>query len=720
MFDFDFNTASVITQEPMRPPLPAYDAVERFRQAMFDAGLRPDEIADTSGLAMPERCPVADDRPGKKSGWYVFYGDGVSAGAFGNWKTGEEWKWSGKSQFTMTSAEREQFAQKMARAKRVREAQKAENAARARERAERDWERAAEAVTHPYLVRKKVPSFGLKILAGKLLVPMRDAQGTLSSLQEIYADGEKSFLFGGAKQGRFFTIPGTGKVAVCEGYATAASIHMATGWTTVVAFDAGNLLPAAQAWREAHPGDALVICGDDDRWKDKNAGREAAEECARAMNTVALFPAFANPAGKPTDWNDLCCADGVEEARRQLLSGERDTRHFLFRLDTEGPYPTARYTRQTPPELKWAFRDMVLMGSPFVLCGAGGTGKTSMSLQLAASLATGRALLGPAFTPGVRGRTLVLLCEDPEEPIWQRTHRVGQELSAEELDAFDRMVNIQICLGEDMRLVRDDPARGLTTTEAFDALLDAARRMPDLAAVILDPLNLLHGADVERNEEAAQFFCSKLAQLGRESGAAIIVVHHSVKNGTGRGDKFNLEEALHVDTVRGSGAIVAGMRGACNLVVLPPGVAKKRLNLPAMPRPGEYLAGKASKLNYAAQGDMFFLRRGENGVLYPVAPARKEGIAPPADIMPRVCAKVADLAKESRHITRRSFIRVYDSEWGVSRRLLDDAIERALFEGWLELWETANESGRKTVYLVPGENYDPPEERPFDFNPTGA
>lgn len=63
---------------------------------------------------------------------------------------------------------------------------------------------------------------------------------------------------------------------------------------------------------------------------------------------------------------------------------------------------------------------------------------------------------------------------------------------------------------------------------------------------------------------------------------------------------------------------------------------------------------------------------------------------------------------------------MYDSEWGVSRRLLDDAIERALFEGWLELWETANESGRKTVYLVPGENYDPPEERPFDFNPTGA
>lgn len=178
---------------------------------MFDAGLRPDEIADTSGLAMPERCPVADDRPGKKSGWYVFYGDGVSAGAFGNWKTGEEWKWSGKSQSTMTSAEREQFAQKMARAKRVREAQKAENAARARERAERDWERAAEAVTHPYLVRKKVPSFGLKILAGKLLVPMRDAQGTLSSLPGNLCRRRKEFSFWRGEAGSVLHYPRHGE-----------------------------------------------------------------------------------------------------------------------------------------------------------------------------------------------------------------------------------------------------------------------------------------------------------------------------------------------------------------------------------------------------------------------------------------------------------------------------------------------------------------------------
>ena len=36
-------------------------------------------------------------------------------------------------------------------------------------------------------------------------------------------------------------------ILVCEGYATGASVHMATSLTTAVCFDAGNLLPVALA-----------------------------------------------------------------------------------------------------------------------------------------------------------------------------------------------------------------------------------------------------------------------------------------------------------------------------------------------------------------------------------------------------------------------------------------------------------------------------------------
>ena len=222
---------------------------------------------------------------------------------------------------------------------------------------------------------------------------------------------------------------------------------------------------------------------------------------------------------------------------------------------------------------------------------------------------------------------------------------------------------------------------------------------------------------MERSEEAAQFFCSRLALLGKESGAAVIVVHHSVKNGTGRGSRFNLEEALHVDNVRGSGAIVAGMRGACNLAILPEDVAKRELGLPARPRPGEYLAGKASKVNYAAQQGVFFLRRGDNGVLYPVLPSSGSRPNPAEAIMPRVCDQVARLVQMGKPVTRRSFVRIYDTEWKVSRTVLDAAIERALFEGWLTTRTDMNATGKKTDYLEPGEKYEAPDEEAiFDFN----
>ena len=66
-----------------------------------------------------------------------------------------------------------------------------------------------------------------------------------------------------------------------EGYATGASIYMATHQPTVIAFDAGNLEPVIEDLKQAYPKSPLVIAGDDDQWKEHNVGREKAEEAAR-------------------------------------------------------------------------------------------------------------------------------------------------------------------------------------------------------------------------------------------------------------------------------------------------------------------------------------------------------------------------------------------------------------------------------------------------------
>src|SRR5262249_1001881 len=96
----------------------------------------------------------------------------------------------------------------------------------------------------------------LRLYKDRLTVPTRDADGKLWSLQFISADGAKRFLTGGRTAGCFHIIgvPQDDKmVIVCEGYATGASIHEATGHAVVVAFTSGNLKPVAAVWRRSCP-----------------------------------------------------------------------------------------------------------------------------------------------------------------------------------------------------------------------------------------------------------------------------------------------------------------------------------------------------------------------------------------------------------------------------------------------------------------------------------
>ena len=99
-----------------------------------------------------------------------------------------------------------------------------------------------------------------------------------------------------------------GPVLIAEGYATAATLHELTGMPAIVAFNAGNLVPVAQTWRQLHPDRPIYIAGDNDHRREAegkpNVGREKAEEAAAAIGGFALLPAFAEQdAG--TDWNDL-------------------------------------------------------------------------------------------------------------------------------------------------------------------------------------------------------------------------------------------------------------------------------------------------------------------------------------------------------------------------------------------------------------------------------
>src|SRR6185312_9474317 len=99
-------------------------------------------------------------------------------------------------------------------------------------------------------------------------------------------DGErdKSFLAGGRVSGCFYTIADQPDrpLVICEGYATGASIHEATGFAVVAAISAGNLKTVSSALRSKWPSREIIIAADNDQWTPKNPGLSKGAEAARA------------------------------------------------------------------------------------------------------------------------------------------------------------------------------------------------------------------------------------------------------------------------------------------------------------------------------------------------------------------------------------------------------------------------------------------------------
>ena len=303
---------------------------EAFSQAMSNAGVEPPgEIIADGNL---HRYTLSGDKARSNNGWYVLHLDGVPAARFGNWKdSGVAHKWSAKPYQSMTTTEKTAHSANMEAMKRQREEEQAKVHAECREWCAGTWAKAEDATSnHPYLERKGVHSYGLKTFKGGLMVPVKDLARTLHGVQFIQPDGSKIFKTGTDKKGRFYKIGGTKDetVIICEGYATGASLHMATTHAVIIAFDTGNLKPVAEVVRSKYPKLKIIIAADDDafdpdgraREPHENGGIVKATEAARAVGGLVAIPSFPMPRHKDqgTDFNDLHQLAGPDAVRLQI------------------------------------------------------------------------------------------------------------------------------------------------------------------------------------------------------------------------------------------------------------------------------------------------------------------------------------------------------------------------------------------------------------------
>ncbi len=276
----------------------AADTIAAFRDAMRNAGLETDAAIIADGRL--HRIHIEGDKRESKNGWYCFHDDGLPAGAFGSWK-GSSQTWCAKPDRTLTPDEREANQKRYAKARRERDEQQQREYERARRKAAAIWAQSERCDTHPYLARKGIGAHGVKLYKGRLVIPARDANGILHTLQFIDGEGKKLFLSGGRKRGCYFGIgkpcppAGQGSTVLCiaEGFATAASIHEATGYAVAVAFDADNMQPVAQALRAKFPAIRIILCADNDQFTPGNPGLNKATRAARTIGALVACPEFA-------------------------------------------------------------------------------------------------------------------------------------------------------------------------------------------------------------------------------------------------------------------------------------------------------------------------------------------------------------------------------------------------------------------------------------------
>ena len=158
--------------------------------AMRAAGLGPAKDLDIQPDGRMVRYRVEGDKPGSRNGWAVQHGGPVLAGAFGSWKTGESHTWHDKAAKPPTAAQRAELQRHFQAMQQARAAEQAAVHATARQRAAKLWAAAHPATNaHPYLQRKGVNAYGIRQLRDMLVVPARDAQGVLHTLQFITPAG---------------------------------------------------------------------------------------------------------------------------------------------------------------------------------------------------------------------------------------------------------------------------------------------------------------------------------------------------------------------------------------------------------------------------------------------------------------------------------------------------------------------------------------------------
>jgi KaiC/GvpD/RAD55 family RecA-like ATPase len=373
---------------------------------------------------------------------------------------------------------------------------------------------------HPYLKRKGIQTHGVRITGdGRLMVPLYDQDGTLSTLQYIDEDGGKLYHPGGQTGGKFWMVgsldePGT--LFVAEGFATAATIHETTDRPVVVAYSASNLVPVTGTLREMYGATQdIVIVADHDQ---SGVGQRYAEQASAKYGARMVMPPILGDA------NDYAQAghDLAGLLIQQTGTAVIDKLKVVFGDQLGSDY-------EAPDEL---VEGLMTIGSSVVVYGDSNSGKTFWALSVATAIATGTDCYGRKTDPGL----VVYLASEAPASIRSRMQAIKK---------------FHGCNLENLAMV-PVPMNFYSGDQDAHDVIELVRAVEQIKGrpvrlIIGDTLARMSAGANENSGEDMGPVMARFDQVATATGAALMIIHHNGKDAA-KGARGWSGIRAHIDT----------------------------------------------------------------------------------------------------------------------------------------------------------------------------
>lgn len=224
-------------------------------------------------------------------------------------------------------------------------------------------------------------------------------------------------------------------------------------------------------------------------------------------------------------WKQIRSDLGPKKARRVFLPvGVKDICEFFERYDLESLRTLVGRKSQSqlqfkgldltaePPPMDWLVSEIICSGDVTLLMGDPGLGKSWLSMALAVAIAGDGDNSWLSYPVLKRGRVMYVDEENPEDIIFHRFKKLG--LTSEQARNIHYLYRPGIWLNKDP-----------------DSLLEEALEyQPEL--IVIDSLSRVHSEDENSAGAMANVFREGITPLARDTGAAVVVIHHSNKGDT--------------------------------------------------------------------------------------------------------------------------------------------------------------------------------------------